>query len=89
MGVGAKHPEDGQVSPDYDGPFVVVDVEKGADGVPTGWVGCAEVLGGIKPGEACYPARGKRVVVVTDRLWPFNHTRVTADEVLMRKLPDG
>lgn len=78
-----------KLSPDYDGPFVVVDVEKGADGVPTGWVGCAEVLGGIQPGAVGYPARGKRVVVVTDRLWPFNHSRVTADEVMMRKLPDG
>jgi hypothetical protein len=78
-----------KMDPDYNGPYVVVEVETNSKKVPTGWVTVAEVLGGILPGEAGYPARGKSVVVVADRLWPFDPSRVTANDVMLWKLPEG
>jgi hypothetical protein len=79
----------GKMDPDYNGPFVVVAVETNTKEIPTGWVTVAEVLGGILPGQVGYPARGKSVVVVADRLWPFDPSRVTANDVMLWKLPEG
>jgi len=78
-----------KMDPDYNGPYVVVEVETNSKKVPTGWVTVAEVLGGILPGQVGYPARGKSVVVVADRLWPFDPSRVTANDVMLWKLPEG
>jgi hypothetical protein len=78
-----------KMSPPFDGPYVVVDVETGPNGVPTGWCHIAEVLGGLSPGQKGYPARGKPKWVVVDRLWPFDHSRSTANEMMQWKLPDG
>jgi len=79
----------GKMDPDYNGPYVVVAVETNTKEIPTGWVTVAEVLGGILPGQVGYPARGKGVVVVADRLWPFDPSRVTANDVMLWKLPEG
>ena len=73
----------------YKGPYVVTDVEVGPSGAPTGWFTAGEVLGGIEEGQPGYPARGPLRQYNVDRAWPFDHSRLTADELHARALPDG
>ena len=72
----------------YTGPYVVLAVEH-VRGTPTGFLTCAEVLGGLNPGDKGYPRVGSPVEVHIDRTWPFRHDRLTASFLHSRKLPPG
>lgn len=70
-----------KMTPPYEGPFIVTSVERDAEGAPTGWVKVQEILAGLQPDDAGYPARATGVRVVTlDMIIPFDHSRTTADE---------
>ncbi len=78
-----------KMTPTYEGPFIVTAVQKVGD-VPTGWVKIAEIVAGKQPGDEGYPARTEQEKIVTvDRLVPFDHSRITADEAYQWRLPAG
>jgi len=65
---------------------VVLSADGGAD---SGFFTVAEVLGGLSPGDEGYPAHGKPARMHASRLWPFNNTKITANEVQLRKMEPG
>ncbi len=71
------------LTPAYQGPYRIKAVEEDGSGKPTGWFTVAEIMAGdteVTPREA------KPIVLHSNRLWPFDHTRTDADAEHARRL---
>ncbi len=75
--------KENSLSPAYQGPYRIKAVETGANGKPTGWYTVAEIMAGD---SEAVPREAKPLLLHSNRLWPFDHSRTDADAEHARRL---